>query len=90
MRLSGGAHPKCFQSIEDGRALVLDGILRVEPERWETLEQRRNGDLRLGAGERRSQAVMRAIAKGEMRGVGTLENAQAMAAHESPRTTKLY
>jgi hypothetical protein len=31
-RLSGGAHPKRFQSVEDRCALVLDGMLRVEPE----------------------------------------------------------
>ena len=73
MRLSGGAHPKRFQPIEDRRALVNDGVLRVEPERGETLEQRRDGDLRLGAGEWRSQAIMRATAKGEMRGVRTLD-----------------
>ena len=73
MRLSGGAHPKRFQSVEDRCALVLDGMLRVEPERGETLEQRRDSDLPLGAGERRSQAKMRATTKGEMRGVRTLD-----------------
>src|SRR5215472_17588692 len=72
MRLSG-AHPKRFQSVEDRCALVLDGLLRVELERGETLEQRRDSDLCLGAGERRSQAKMRATTKGEMRGVRTLD-----------------
>ena len=73
MRLSGGAHPKRFQPIEDRCALMLDNILRVELERGETLEQRRDSDLCLGAGKRRSQAKMRATTKGEMRGVRTLD-----------------
>src|SRR6516225_5022038 len=37
------------------------------------IEQRRDGDLCLGAGEPRSQAKMRATTKGEMRGVRTLD-----------------
>ena len=73
MRLSGGAHPKRFQSIEDRCALVLDGMLWVDLERGETPEQRRDSDLCLGAGERRSQAKMRATTKGEMCGVRTLD-----------------
>ena len=73
MRLLGGTHPKRFQSVEDRCALVLDGMLRVELERGETLEQRRDSDLCLGAGERRSQAKMRATTKGEMRGVRTFD-----------------
>ena len=73
MRLSGGAHPKRFQPIEDRCALMLDNILRVELERGETLEQRRDSDLCLSAGKRRSQAKMRATTKGEMRGVRTLD-----------------
>ena len=52
---------------------MLDNMLRVELERGETLEQRRDGDLCLGAGERRSQAKMRATTKGEMRGVRTFD-----------------
>src|SRR6516165_1163419 len=53
MRLSGGAYPKRFQPIEDGCALMLDNMLRVELERGETLEQCRDSDLCLGAGKRR-------------------------------------
>ena len=57
----------------DRCALVLDGMLRVEVERGETLEQRCDSDLCLAAGERRSQAKMRPTTKGEMRGVRTLD-----------------
>jgi hypothetical protein len=49
---------------------VLDCVLRVERQDRETLEQRRDGDLCLGAGERCAQAVMSAAAKGKMCGVG--------------------
>ena len=70
---SSGVHPKRFQSIEDRCALVLDGILRVKPQPRKTLEQRSNGDLCLGPGERRAEVVMRAATKGEMRGVRRLD-----------------
>jgi hypothetical protein len=40
---------------------VLDEVLRVETAPGETLEQRSDRDLRLDAGERGAQAVMRAF-----------------------------
>src|SRR5712691_686067 len=70
--VSGGAHPKRFQSIEDRCTFVLDGVLWVEPKRGETLEQRRNGDLSLRSGERSAQAVMVSTAEGEMGGIRPL------------------
>ena len=66
-------HPKRSQYIEDRRALVLDGMLRVKPQPGKTLEQRSNGDLCLGPGARRAEAIMRAATKGEMRGVLPLD-----------------
>ena len=71
-RASSGVHPKRFQSIEGRRALVLDGMLRVKPQPGKTLEQRSNGDLCLGPGERRAEAVMRPAVKGEMRGARSM------------------
>ena len=62
-------HPKRFQPVEDRCALVLDGVLRVQPQPGETLEQRCDADLRLGSGERRTEAEMRTAAKREMRSV---------------------
>ena len=52
---------------------MLDRMLRIETEAGEALEQRGNGDLRLGAGKRRPQAEMRSSAKGEMAGVAPLD-----------------
>ena len=43
---------------------MLDGMLRIETKAGEPLEQQGNGDLRLSAGKRRSQAEMRTAAKG--------------------------
>ena len=52
---------------------MLNGILRVETQPREMLEQRGNRDLRLRAGERGAQAVMRAAAKGEVGPVRSLD-----------------
>ena len=72
-KASGGLYPKRCQPIEDRRAFMLDRMLRIETEVEEALEQQGNGDLRLGAGERRPQAEMRTAAKGKMAGVGALD-----------------
>jgi len=48
-------------------------MLRIETKAGEPLEQHGNGDLRLGAGKRRSQAAMRTAAKGEMARVRPLD-----------------
>ncbi len=52
---------------------MLDRMLRIETEVEEALEQQGNGDLRIGAGDRRPQAEMRTAAKGKMAGVGALD-----------------
>ena len=54
----------------------------------------RNGSPAHGRGRVQDQARLPRVPRDRhhrlSRGRGTLENAQAMAAHESPRTTKLY
>ena len=72
-KASGGLYPERCQPIEDRRAFMLDRMLRIETEAEEALEQQGDGDLRLGAGERRPQAEMRTAAKGKMAGVGALD-----------------
>jgi hypothetical protein len=72
-KASGGLYPKRCQSIEYRRAFMLDRMLLIETEAGEALEQQGNGDLRLGAGERRSQAEMCTAAEGKMAGVGPLD-----------------
>jgi hypothetical protein len=72
-KASGGLYPKRCQPIEDRRAFMLDRMLRIETEAEEALEQQGNGDLRLGAGERRPQTEMRTAAKGKMASVGALD-----------------
>jgi integrase len=68
------------------------GVLTEKPmhriDAWRMV-QRRVGDLgmrvRVGCHTFRATGITAYLEAG-----GTLENAQAMAAHESPRTTKLY
>src|SRR5262245_12402853 len=72
-KTSRGMYPKRRQSVEDRRIFMLDRMLLVEAKTGEPLEQQGNGDLRLGAGERRPQAEMRTAAKGKMAGVGPLD-----------------
>ena len=52
---------------------MLDRMLRIETKAGEPLEQHGNGDLRLSAGKRRSQAEMPTAAKGEMARVRPLD-----------------
>jgi len=77
-----------FRSIGGGRggALTASAMNRVDA--WRMI-QRRAKDLgmkgRIGCHTFRATGIT-----AYLEGGGTLENAQAMAAHESPRTTKLY
>jgi len=71
---------------------LVDGVLTEKPmhrvDAWRMV-QRRAADLgahvRIGCHTFRATGITAYLEAG-----GTLENAQAMAAHESPRTTKLY
>jgi hypothetical protein len=53
--------------------LMLDRMLQIETQAGKSLEQQGNGDLRLGASERRPEAVMRTAAKGEMARIRPLD-----------------
>jgi site-specific recombinase XerD len=77
-----------FRSIGGGRAGMLTASAMNRVDAWRMI-QRRAGELgmkgRIGCHTFRATGIT-----AYLEGGGTLENAQAMAAHESPRTTKLY
>ena len=66
--------------------LTLKAMNRVDA--WRMIQRRASGlglRVRIGCHTFRATGITAYLEAG-----GTLENAQAMAAHESPRTTKLY
>ena len=76
-----------FRSVA-GRtgALIATPMNRVDA--WRMIQRRAAGlgmNIRIGCHTFRATGITAHLEAG-----GTLENAQAMAAHESPRTTKLY
>jgi site-specific recombinase XerD len=77
-----------FRSIGGGRAGLLTASAMDRVDVWRMI-QRRAAELgmkgRIGCHTFRATGIT-----AYLEGGGTLENAQAMAAHESPRTTKLY
>jgi site-specific recombinase XerD len=69
-----------------GRAMTARGISRVDA--WRMIQRRATAlglKVHIGCHTFRATGITVYLAAG-----GTLENAQTMAAHESPRTTKLY
>jgi integrase/recombinase XerD len=82
----GGKAPLFRSAV--GRTGVLTDKLMHRVDAWRMV-QRRADDLgmrvRIGCHTFRATGITAYLEAG-----GTLENAQAMAAHESPRTTKLY
>jgi integrase/recombinase XerD len=82
----GGKSPLFRSAV--GRTGTLTAIAMNRVDAWRMI-QRRAGDLgmrvRIGCHTFRATGITAYLEAG-----GTLENAQAMAAHESPRTTKLY
>jgi site-specific recombinase XerD len=77
-----------FRSISGGRGGILTASAMDRVDAWRMI-QRRAAELgmkgRIGCHTFRATGIT-----AYLEGGGTLENAQAMAAHESPRTTKLY
>ena len=68
--------------------LVLSGRGHHRVDAWRMIQRRAAGlgmQIRIGCHTFRATGITAYLEAG-----GTLENAQAMAAHESPRTTKLY
>jgi integrase len=88
----GGRHPQWQQTPLFRSAAGRTGTLTEKPmnrvDAWRMI-QRRAAELgmriRIGCHTFRATGITAYLEAGS-----TLENAQAMAAHESPRTTKLY
>jgi integrase len=87
----GGGHPRQRQALfrsAAGRTRALTATAMNRVDAW-CMIQRRAAELgtrvRMGCHTFRATGITAYLEAG-----GTLENAQAMAAHESPRTTKLY
>src|ERR1019366_8756148 len=82
-----GASPP-YTRHPDGRTGTLTAAAMHRVDAWRII-QRRAAELgtrvRIGCHTFRATGITAYLEAG-----GTLENAQAMAAHESPRTTKLY
>jgi hypothetical protein len=76
---------------KQGPDIGADGVHAVDPKMWRELDDElshrfgRSSSARIGCHTFRATGITAYLEAG-----GTLENAQAMAAHESPRTTKLY
>jgi integrase len=85
--IDGEAKSPLFRSAA-GRTGTLTAAAMHRVDAWRMV-QRRAADLgskvRIGCHTFRATGITDYLEAG-----GTLENAQAMAAHESPRTTKLY
>jgi integrase/recombinase XerD len=87
LRVAGDAKSPLFRSARD-RTGELTGEAMHRVDAWRMI-QRRAVDLglkvKIGCHTFRATGITAYLEAG-----GTLENAQAMAAHKSPRTTKLY
>ena len=85
--LAGDDRGPLFRSAR-GRTGELNGEAMHRVDAWRMI-QRRAGErglkVKIGCHTFRATGITAYLEAG-----GTLENAQAMAAHESPRTTKLY
>jgi site-specific recombinase XerD len=85
--ISDAAKAPLFRSAV-GRTGVLTEIAMNRIDAWRMIQRRAVGlgmKVRIGCHTFRATGITAYLEAG-----GTLENAQAMAAHESPRTTKLY
>jgi site-specific recombinase XerD len=82
-----GSKSPLFRSAA-GRTGVLTATAMNRTDAWRLIQRRAAGlgmKVRIGCHTFRATGITAYLEAG-----GTLENAQAMAAHESPRTTKLY